>query len=198
MRVLAPLVLLSLALVAAGCGGGTSPSVASLGAAGTTTDSSGGPAAGGAGAGGTASAGGPGVHLEMKLQNGEKFSQCMRKNGVPSFPDPSANGSLSIDSSSGIDPRSPRFQHAQQICRKVLPNGGRPTPQQIQQAQQNALEFSRCMRSHGVKDFPDPNFTANGGGFKLKVGSAGSDLNPSSAVFQKAMQTCQAKFGFAK
>jgi hypothetical protein len=42
------------------------------------------------------------------------FSQCMRANGVPQFPDPDPNGALRIGG--GVDPSSPQFQHAQQIC----------------------------------------------------------------------------------
>ena len=46
------------------------------------------------------------------------------------------------------------------------------------------LEFSQCMRAHGVTNFPDPG--ANGG---IDI-SPGSGLNPSSPTFQSARQTC--------
>ena len=72
----------------------------------------------------------------------------------------------------------------------MLPNGGQPSPQQIAKAQQAALAFSACMRSHGIKDFPDPTFT--GGGVTLRLrGGPGSDLDPSSPLFQKAQTACQ-------
>lgn len=51
-----------------------------------------------------------------------KFSQCMRKNGVPNFPDPQPNGAMLIQGG-GIDPNSPRFQQAMQTCRPLLPAG---------------------------------------------------------------------------
>jgi hypothetical protein len=35
-------------------------------------------------------------------------------------------------------------------------SGGHPTQAQLQQAQQDAVRFANCMRSHGVPDFPDP------------------------------------------
>ena len=58
------------------------------------------------------------------------FSTCMRKNGVPNFPDPqfSSGGrvAIQIGPSSGIDPRSPQFQTAQKACQKDLP--GMPGP----------------------------------------------------------------------
>lgn len=33
---------------------------------------------------------------------------------------------------------------------------GHPSPAQIHQAQQDAVRFADCMRSHGVSNFPDP------------------------------------------
>jgi len=180
--------VISVLLVAAGCGGGgKSPSVASIG--GTTTASS---SRGAAPPAGSAQSSG-GANLTIKLQNGEKFSQCMRASGVPNFPDPSASGELSIGSGSGIDPRSPKFQAAMQKCRKLLPNGGQPSPQQIAKAQKAALAFSKCMRSHGVTDFPDPTFSGNSIQMKVK-GGPGSDLNPSSPTFQRAQTACQGEF----
>jgi hypothetical protein len=47
-----------------------------------------------------------------------------------------------------------------------------------------ALEFSQCMRAHGVTNFPDP-----GGNGSISI-SPGSGLDPSSPVFQSARRTC--------
>jgi hypothetical protein len=47
-----------------------------------------------------------------------------------------------------------------------------------------ALEFSQCMRAHGVSDYPDP---GPGG----EVTFSNSDVNPSSPAFQAAQRTCQ-------
>jgi hypothetical protein len=185
------LVVAIVAFLAAGCGGGgKAPSVASLPPShgGTTTTQSA-PSASSSGAPS------PGQHagVAMKVPNladGEKFSACMRSHGVPNFPDPNAQGVIQFGSSNGIDPSSPKFQAAQQACRKVLPNGGQPSPAQIAKAQKAALAFSACMRSHGVKDFPDPTFS--GGGVQLRIGGKpGSDLDPSSPIFQKAQTACQ-------
>jgi hypothetical protein len=144
--------------------------------------------------------GGPGQGLSaaIKVPDGAKFSACMRKNGVPNFPDPNAQGVIQFGSGDGIDLGSPKFRAAQQACRKVLPNGGQPSPQQIAKAQKAALAFSACMRKHGLKDFPDPSF--KGGGVSLSLrGGPGSDLDPQSPLFQKAQAACQAilpgKFG---
>ena len=185
---------LAVAGVAAGCGGNSpSQSVASLGSSGTTTASG----ADGAGSGGgsapsTSSHAGDGFGLVMKTQNGAKFSACMRSHGVPNFPDPSPQGEIQIGPGSGVDPRSAKFQSAQSACRSVLPNGGRPSPQQVEKMQHQALAFSACMRSHGVPDFPDPSFSGGGVTMKLK-GGKGSDLNPQSPAFRAAQTACQGK-----
>jgi hypothetical protein len=55
-----------------------------------------------------------------------KLATCMRAHGVAKFPDPGANGSLLISSSSGIDPQSPEFQAAQKACASDFPGGTPP------------------------------------------------------------------------
>jgi hypothetical protein len=183
----------ALTLLAAGCGGGAkSPGVASVassptsGAATTSTTQSGsGLAPGGPGS----VPNGAVFRVAMNVGNtadGAKFSACMRRHGVQNFPDPNSQGLIQFGSSDGIDPGSPTFQSAQTTCRKLLPNGGLPTPQQQAQRQQEALAFSKCMRAHGIKDFPDP----SNGGVQLH-GGPGSDLNPGSPQFQAAQKACQ-------
>jgi hypothetical protein len=165
----------SSALLAAGCGGGSSGArVAQVGT--TTTNTSGSSSSGGSGKG-----------------NAAAFSACMRKNGVPDFPDPDSNGNIRItggrDKSGrmfGLDPNSSQFKRAQKACRKLQPNGGKPTPQEQAREQQQALKFSQCMRSHGVPKFPDPKFTPNGGSL-LRIGK---DVNPNSPQFKAAQKAC--------
>jgi hypothetical protein len=182
----------SLALLAAGCGGGSgSPGVASIGATttpATTATTTTTPAGGGA----TSSTGGTvGNGIALAGRGGEiaKFSSCMRTHGVPNFPDPDSQGTVSINASSGINPGSPSFQHAQQQCREYLPNAGQPpSPAQQAQMQAQALKYSECMRSHGVAGFPDPDF--HGGTVQIKI-SASSGIDPRSPQFQAAQAACQ-------
>lgn len=187
LRFIAFLVLGAVALLAAGCGGGDpSAAVANLGSSATTTTSDSGPS----GSVGTSSGSGGGTSLTMKTQNGAKFAACMRSHGVPNFPDPSGDGSITFGSGSGIDPSSPKFQKASDTCRKLLPSGGQPSPQQQAKAQQQMLAFSACMRSHGVPDFPDPTFS--GGHISMQIkGGPGSDLDPSSPKFKAAQEACK-------
>jgi hypothetical protein len=198
MRPRPPLVFslaVAVAALAAGCGGGHSPGVAKLASpppAGTTTttQAESGPSV-------KPFAGPAGPHAQFKLgmnvgtKDGTKFSQCMRKHGVTNFPDPDGQGVITIQSSMGIDPGSPTFTAARTACEKLLPNGGQPTPAQIAQHQQELLQFSSCMRSHGLKDFPDP----SNGGLRVSV-HPGSDLDPASPTFQKAMKACQKDLPF--
>jgi hypothetical protein len=53
----------------------------------------------------------------------------------------------------------------------------------------NALKFAHCMRAHGVAKFPDPNSQG-----VIELG-ASSGINPSSATFQAAQQSCRKLVG---
>ena len=57
-----------------------------------------------------------------------------------------------------------------------------------------ALQYTQCMRAHGVHDYPDPGQTGGVSvGASAQAGSGGgsSDLNPNSPVFQAANQACR-------
>jgi hypothetical protein len=53
-----------------------------------------------------------------------RFAACMRKNGLPSFPDPNSQGFFALGDMKGIDPSSPLVQHAFQTCRSLEPKFG--------------------------------------------------------------------------
>lgn len=133
------------------------------------------------------------------------FAQCMRSHGVPSFPDSPSNGHGVVISASqragsgssmtvnGVSVSAPAFRSAMRTCRKYLPGGGTPTAAQSARARAQALAMSRCMRSHGVPDFPDPHFgTGPGGGPGIRLDGAG--LDPNSPAFQHAMKVCAPLF----
>jgi hypothetical protein len=122
----------------------------------------------------------------------------MRTHGVPSFPDPNAQGQVTL---SGAGPQSASFQAAQRACVKYSPNGGRaPSPAQQAQAVAQALKFSECMRAHGITDFPDPQVSSGAGGVSIGIRINGkgqsSDLNPRGPQFQAAQKVCQPLTGF--
>ena len=83
-------------------------------------------------------------------------------------------------------------------CGSSQPNTGGATTDQgnTAAAQAKSLAFSRCMRSHGVPNFPDPQFgTGPGGGFGIRIGGAG--LDPNTPAFQAAQKACGSIFGGA-
>lgn len=191
------LAALAIAVSVAGCGGGSSPSVANLGRSHGTRPNAGaspsGASASASGGAATSSGGGLSLHTVITAGNrkaGLKFAKCMRANGVSDFPDPNASGTFQFGTGtgSGIEPRSTQFQSAMQKCRKDLPSS-HFTPAQLQAQKAAAIRFSQCMRSHGVANFPDPQFGANGR-VSLKVGGPGSGLDPNSPIFQRAMTIC--------
>lgn len=173
-------VMASLGLITGACGGAAAPGIANVGSTTSTTQASSSPTAGNGG-------------NTAKYQAALAYVNCMRSHDEPGFPDPAANGTLNVNFatggkggapvSSGIDRMSPQYVSADKTCRHLLP-GGVPTPAQKQQALTKALKFARCMRGHGVPDFPDPNPTNPG-----VVHLAGVD--PSSPQFQRAQKTCE-------
>jgi hypothetical protein len=84
------------------------------------------------------------------------FSRCMRSHGVPDFPDPNSSGRLPKNQLTQLTASNPKFPAAHRACEHLLPNGGQPTQAQVQQAWNDMRDFARCMRSHGVPNWPDP------------------------------------------
>jgi hypothetical protein len=107
----------------------------------------------------------------------------MRSYGVPNFPDPGASGG--IDIGSGVDPQSPAFQAAAQACRKFQPGprGGGAIPESTKL---NMLQHARCMRAHGVPDYPDPNIPSH---YPLLV-QPPPGINTDAPAFQRAAAAC--------
>jgi hypothetical protein len=125
------------------------------------------------------------------------FANCMRSHGVPNFPDPKsgANGHIQIQDSqragsgpslkiNGVPVNAPAFQSAQQACHSLLPNGGKP-PQLSASQRQAMLQFSQCMRAHGLTNFPDPQFGSHGVEIRIPSGAG-----PDSPAFKSAQAAC--------
>jgi ABC-2 family transporter protein len=148
-----------LALLVAGCGGGSSPGVASV-ASPTTTAVAG------------------------RTQNKAlAYSACMRSHGVPRFPDPNSSGEILKSEVIALNPGSPQFQAAQRACQGLQPNGGRPSQAERAQHLGALLAFARCMRMHAVANFPDP--TSGGEITHEMLAAAGVDVHQ-PAVLQAA------------
>jgi hypothetical protein len=133
------------------------------------------------GTGGTSSAGGSAIQI-VRLA----VAQCMRSHGVPAFPDPSASGSVfshshtsaGIAGSLGVS--NTVYQAALDACRHLVPNSYASSGTS-QQVLSQVLTFAKCMRSHGVPNFPDPDST----GLQVPPGMT------QSHQFQTAYRSCE-------
>jgi hypothetical protein len=112
-----------------------------------------------------------------------RFSQCMRANGVPSFPDPGPSGYAR----SSIDLQSPAVQSAMNACTRYLPPSGHPPTVPASMRHQELL-LANCMRANGVPNFPDPD---NNGNIQFPVTSP----IPHSPAFQRAQNGPCKKYG---
>lgn len=145
VRLFGAAALLSLALPVTGCGGSSSPTVAHLSSVKGASSTS--PEGDGSSPESTAS----------PEQAGLAFAKCMRASGVPNFPDPKSGGGFLFRPDAGTNPSSPGFKAAQAKCHKLMPVGGPPsTTNPSPQTLARFLRIARCMRQHGVEDFPDP------------------------------------------
>jgi hypothetical protein len=170
--ILTSVVATAFSLLAAGCGGGGSPRVASRTSsttaattAGTTTVQAG------------------------SVAGALAFARCMRSHGIPNWPDPTSTGGF--DKSKlrqlGLSVTGVRAIE-ENACKYVFENG--PGPQETAQPTRtrlaDELSFARCMRSHGVTRFPDP--TAQGGLTTEMVQAQGIDLH--SPAFLRVVLAC--------
>ncbi len=113
------------------------------------------------------------------------FSRCVRSHGVPNFPDPNSSGNLPA-SSKQIAHNSPQFAAAANDCRHLLPNSGNgPTPAQWQQILGDMVKFARCVRHHGMPNWPDPTYDTHG----RPVFNV--DIDPTSLQFSTEIDACQ-------
>jgi len=150
------------ALLAAGCGGGNGAGTA--GPAGSTA--------------------GPATYAQMAA-----YSQCMQSHGAPAFPNPAKGPGggygYPVDPQISSQLTGPGYNAALKACQKLKPKGGGLTPAQRQAAINALLRFARCMRTHGLPDFPDP--TTNGHGIQITF-----PVDPSSPQFQAGLKACRA------
>jgi len=162
-----------LSLLAAGCGGSAGSHVAQLGTTATQANAA-------SASGGSSTSGSTAAHAVA-------YAYCMRSHGVPSWPDPNSSGvfdksKLTLQQ---LGVSGSRLQSAQTACKHLAPNGGRPPNQaQLQQMRAQALQFSQCVRAHGVPNFPDPDSTGR------IPDPAGDGIDQGAPKFQAANQAC--------
>ena len=139
-----------------------------------------------------AAGGGP-----TRAQAALAYARCMRAHGVPDFPDPDSSGQFNVDPHSA----SSQETAANHACNHLLNVGGQRD--QRQQALGQLLEYARCMRAHGVPNFPDPHTTGGGIGQPSgDIGFGGPGLKHAfehpSPQFQAADHACHSLQANAK
>jgi hypothetical protein len=156
MKLSRPLIVVTVALVGAGCGAATPPS--NTGQSSSNT--------------GQSSPSNPGAAAY-------RYADCMRSHGVSGFPDPrihiSGNSVSVIQQLPASAAASPRFKSASHACRGIIPAPQNATQSGQAQRRQVFFAFARCMRAHGVSDFPDP--TSQGQITPQMITAAGVDLH---------------------
>ena len=149
--------LLTIAALTAGCSSSSGPSVASAGSSSQAAAST-------------------------QKPSTLAYARCMISHGVKNFPEPNSQGQLQVTNGQQLpDVNSPQFQAAAQACKTLNPASVAISPAEQAQHQAALVKYAKCMRAHGVPDFPDP--AANGA---FDVGG----LNPDSPQIQKADKAC--------
>jgi hypothetical protein len=112
------------------------------------------------------------------------YAQCMQSKGIKNFPEPNSSGQLVVTPGESLpDFNSPQFQAAAKACVSLNPAGVAPNPAQQAQQLDKDIAYAKCMRSHGVAKFPDPD-PSSGDSFDLQ----GIDVN--SSQVQAADKAC--------
>lgn len=148
-------------LLAAGCGGGSPSGVASVPATTRTTTTS--------------------------IQTSSlAFARCMRAHGFAGWPDPLPGGGFDKSKLRALGYTRSQVRAVEDgACKNVVPNGGGPQLS-VRQKVADGLSFARCMRSHGVRRFPDP--TAQGQLSVQMVQAQGIDVHSTPVL--RVVQTC--------
>jgi hypothetical protein len=151
-----------------------------------------------AGSGGAPAAGG-----SAGSPSAVAYSACVRSHGVPNYPDPDGAGQLPKTDARILGVSTSQYQAAQQACRRLLPAGGSLQQQEhqcmqnsdcppalVQQMMTGDLKLARCMRSHGVPNFPDPT-NGGSGGPVFNITKAGiSDAASHASQFEATLTEC--------
>jgi hypothetical protein len=119
--------------------------------------------------------------------NALKYAQCMRQHGMSWFPDPQPGSrGLQIKIPPGLD--KAKVDAAMEACKKFMPGGGE-TGKLDPEALEQARQMAKCMREHGVPNFPDPN--ANG---QIQIDGNKLGVGPGDPTFDAAEKAC-AQYG---
>jgi hypothetical protein len=151
-------------VLAVGCGGGGSPGVAgnpSSASAGTTTVPAG------------------------SVAGALAFARCMRSHGIPSWPDPTADGGFDKTKLRALGVSPARIRAIEdRSCNYSFQNAA-PAKTITPADQTDYLRAAACMRTHGFPGFPDPTFQS--GNVRVDVPPS---IDQDSSRFRSAATIC--------
>jgi hypothetical protein len=120
--------------------------------------------------------------------------QCMRSNGMPNLPDPQIDANGQIKFPEGTPEPSERVLRACQSVIDRLPPSARGEREQNPADMPALLRFGRCMRAHGLADFPDPRadgvFYLVGTNARREIYGTGPSKQPPSSLASAALEAC--------
>jgi hypothetical protein len=148
-----------------------------------------------AGCGGSPSSTGGSPHAggSVSSPSAVGFSRYMGTHGVPNYPDPDSSGALRKTGAQQLGVTSSEFNGAQRACQPLLPSTWPMSfEQQVQQCYQAGdcpqavvqqiltvqRKFARCIRSHGLPNFPDPTIDSQ---LRPVFDLSGAGIDPQSA-----------------
>jgi hypothetical protein len=85
----------------------------------------------------------------------------MRSRGISNFPDPSPRGGFNLRAL-GPEAGSPTFLAEQTACAKTQSAGSERPARYTGEQEQQIVAKARCIRAHGVPNFPDPRTVRDG------------------------------------
>jgi hypothetical protein len=143
-----------------------------------------------AGLAGCSASGGPGAATsttsgrQAAAAVWRELVRCARANGMPNLPDPQIDSSGRASFPNGTPEPTARVRRACQSIYDRLPASARGEEARPPADMQALLRFARCMREHGMTDFPDPDAEGN---FNAPAGAT----DPKSPRFKSALQACR-------
>jgi hypothetical protein len=117
-------------------------------------------------------------------------ARCMRDHGVD-VPDPQFDGGRVMQRGPDENASPQKVREAEEACRKYLDEIEPPelSEEEEQEFKEAALAHARCMREHGIENFPDPTFGEDGRA-ELRIGK-GTGIDPNDPEFEEAQEACR-------
>jgi hypothetical protein len=85
------------------------------------------------------------------------YAGCMRSHAVPDFPDPNSSGEFDKAALNQLAATNSHYRTASSSCAHLLPaSSSGSIAAEVRQEWNGMASFARCMRSHGVPNWPDP------------------------------------------